>query len=312
MTGYILKRLLQTVVVLWGVSVVTFILMNIVPGDPVLLMLEKRATPEAVERVRREMGLDRPKIAQYAGFLSRAVRLDLGRSYFTRAPVMATLTRRFGVTLRLASSAYAAALVLGVSAGVAAALKRGRAFDSIVTGCSVLGISAPVFWIAIILQMIFGLRLGWLPISGVHSPGSFVLPAAALGAHYMASISRLTRTSVLEAISQDYIRTARAKGLAERAVVLRHALRNALIPIVTLSGAELGNLLAGSMLTEWVFAIPGIGKLMVDSILMRDLPMLQGTVLYVAVVFVLTNLAVDISYAFIDPRVRYGGGERRH
>ncbi|MDR1580921.1 MAG: ABC transporter permease [Synergistaceae bacterium] len=305
MASYILKRLAQTLIVLWGVSFVTFILMNVVPGDPVLLMMEKRATPEAIERIRHEMGLDKPLRVQYFNFVKGALRFDLGRSYFTREAVMTALTRRFGVTLKLASSAYAIALALGISAGVVSALQRGRAFDSLVRGGAVLGISAPVFWVAIILQLIFGLRLGWLPISGVRSPHSFVLPATALGIRYMASIARVTRTSMLEVIHQDYIRTARSKGLGEYAVVLRHALKNALIPIVTLAGTELGNLLAGSMLTEWVFAVPGIGKIMVDSILMRDLPMLQGTVLYVAAIFVLSNLAVDISYAFIDPRIRY-------
>jgi peptide/nickel transport system permease protein len=309
MAAYIFKRLLQTFVVLWGVSLVTFILMNVVPGDPVLLMLEKRATPETVARIRHEMGLDKPKAAQYFDFVTKAMRLDLGRSYFTKEPVMTALTRRFGVTLRLASSAYAIALLLGISVGVTAALQRGRAFDTVVMGGAVLGISAPVFWVAIILQMIFGLRLGLFPISGIRSPGSFVLPATALGIRYMASISRLTRTSMLEVISQDYIRTARSKGLAEKVVILKHALKNALIPIITLAGTELGDLLAGSMLTEWVFAIPGIGKLMVDSILMRDLPMLQGTVLYVAVIFVISNLIVDVSYAFIDPRIRFAKGD---
>jgi peptide/nickel transport system permease protein len=306
MTAYILKRLSQTIIVLWGVSLVTFILMNIVPGDPVLLMLEKRATPEAVERIRHEMGLDKPLTTQYLEFVTKAVRLDLGRSYFTKEPVMTALTRRFGVTLKLASSAYVIAVFLGMTVGVAASLERGRPFDSAVMGGAVLGISAPVFWVAIILQMVFGLKLGWFPISGIRSPYSFVLPAAALGVRYVASIARVTRTSMLEVISQDYIRTARAKGLAENVVIIKHALKNALIPIITLAGTELGDLLAGSMLTEWVFAIPGIGKLMVDSILMRDLPMLQGTVLYVAVIFVASNLAVDISYSFIDPRIRYG------
>lgn len=309
MVGYILKRLSQTVIVLFGISLVTFVLMNVVPGDPVLLMLEKRATPETVERIRHEMGLDKPKVTQFVNFIVKAAQLDLGRSYFTKEPVMTALTRRFGVTLKLASSAYAVALLLGISVGVAAALQRGKPFDSAVMGGAVLGISAPVFWVAIILQMIFGLRLGWFPISGIKAPNSFVLPAIALGVRYLASISRVTRTSMLEVIGQDYIRTARAKGLAEKIVILKHALKNALIPIITLAGTQLGELLAGSMLTEWVFAIPGIGKLTVDSILMRDLPMLQGAVLYVAAVFVISNLAVDISYAFIDPRIRYAKGD---
>ncbi len=308
MIQYISKRLLQTVVVLFGISLVTFVLMNVVPGDPVLLMLEKRATPETVERIRREMGLDRPKTEQFVSFIAGAVRLDLGRSYFTKEPVMTALTRRFGVTLRLASSAYAVAMLLGISMGIIAALKRGKPFDSAIMGGAVLGISAPVFWVAIILQMVFGLRLGWFPISGIKAPNSFVLPAVALGIRYMASIARVTRTSMLEVIGQDYIRTARAKGLGESVVIMKHALKNALIPIITLAGTQLGELLAGSMLTEWVFSIPGIGKMMVDSILMRDLPLLQGTVLYVAVIFVLSNLAVDISYAFIDPRIRYAKG----
>ena len=302
---YILKRLAQTVIVLWGVSLVTFILMNVIPGDPVLLMMEKRATTETITRIRHEMGLDKPLPVQYFNFVSGALRLDLGRSYFTREPVMTALVRRFGVTLKLASSAYAIAVILGISAGVASALSRGRAFDSLIRGMAVLGISAPVFWVAIIFQMTFGLKLGWFPVSGIRSPYSFVLPAFALGTRYMASIARMTRTSMLEVIGQDYIRTARSKGLAEHVVILRHALKNALIPIITLAGTELGNLLAGSMLTEWVFAIPGIGRMMVDSIIKRDLPMLQGTVLYIAVIFVLSNLVVDISYAFIDPRIRY-------
>ena len=229
MASYILKRLMQTIIVLFGISLVTFILMNVVPGDPVLLMLEKRATPEMVERIRREMGLDRPLAEQYQRFVTKAAQLDLGRSYFTKEPVMTSLTRRFGVTLKLASSAYAIALLLGISAGVAAALRRGKAFDSIVMGGAVLGISAPVFWVAIILQMVFGLRLGWFPISGIKAPYSFVLPAAALGARYLASISRVTRTSMLEVIGQDYIRTARAKGLAEKVIIVKHALKNALM-----------------------------------------------------------------------------------
>jgi peptide/nickel transport system permease protein len=309
MTAYILKRLSQTIIVLWGVSLVTFILMNVVPGDPILLMLQKRATVETVERIRREMGLDRPLAEQYLNFVRNALRFDLGRSYFTKEPVTDVLVRRFGVTLRLASLSYAIALLLGISVGVASALQRGKFFDSLTMGGSVLGISAPVFWVAIILQMVFGLRLGWLPISGIKSASSFILPAIALGIRYMASIARVTRTSMLEIINQDYIRTARSKGLTEKVVIIKHALKNALIPIITLAGSELGNLLAGSMLTEWVFAIPGMGKMMVDSILMRDLPMLQGAVLYVAVIFVISNLVVDISYAFIDPRIRYAKGD---
>jgi peptide/nickel transport system permease protein len=304
-----IKTNIRTILVLIGVTLVTFILLNVVPGDPVQLMLEKRADDVTIERVRHELGLDRPLPVQYISFLEGAVKLDFGKSYFSKEPVTAALARSFKVTIQLAFLSYILAVVLGISCGVLAAVFRGKKLDSILMTLSIAGISAPSFWIAILLQIVFGLKLDLLPISGFDSPACFILPSIALGTRYAASIARITRTSMLDVIQQDYIRTARAKGVKESIVILKHALKNAMIPIITLSGSQLGYMLTGSMLIEQVFSISGIGKLAVDSMQTRDLPMLQGTVVYIAAIFVLTNLLVDISYAFIDPRIRYGKGE---
>lgn len=306
MFHYILRRIAQTALVLIGITLVTFILLNVIPGDPVALMLEKRADPESIAKVRHELGLDVSLPRQYLRFLNGILHFDLGKSYFTRRDVVATLIHAFAITLRLAASSFVFAVLIGVSCGVIAAMYRGKKRDSLIMMLSMAGISAPVFWVAIILQIIFGLKLDWLPISGFGSPVSFILPGLALGTRYAASIARITRTSMLDVIRQDYIRTAWAKGAGRNLVIFKHALKNALIPIITMVGTQLGNMLAGSMLVETIFSIPGIGKLMVDSMGSRDIPLIQGTVMYIATVFVLINLLVDVSYAFIDPRVRLG------
>ena len=309
MFSYTLKRLGQTVLVLIGITLITFLLLNVVPGDPVAMMLDKRADEATIEKVRHEMGLDVPLHEQYIDFVKGAVKLDFGTSYFTKEVVIDAIVRCFKVTVKLAAMSFLFAVVLGVTCGMIAAVYRGKWIDSMLMTLSVVGVSAPSFWIAIILQILIGLKLDLLPISGFDGPLNYILPSIALGTRYAGSIARITRTSMLDVIKQDYIRTARSKGVKESLVIMKHALKNAMIPIVTLVGTELGNMLTGSMLIEKVFSIPGIGKLAVDAMSNRDLPQLQGTGVYIALVFVVVNLVVDLSYALIDPRIRYGKGE---
>jgi len=305
MWRYTSRRLVMAVPVLLGVTFVTFVLLNIVPGDPVAIMLEKRSDPAVVDNVRRQLGLDKPWFVQYWSFVVNALKGDLGRSFFTRVQVLPELLSKFRITLKLAASAYAVAIVVGVSTGITAAVRHNTMMDSATMVGAMIGICAPLFWTAILLQIFFGLHLGWLPISGHESWRSFILPAVALGSRFAASIARITRTSMLEVIRQDYIRTALSKGLSRRIVIYKHALRNALIPMVTLVGMQVGGLMGGSMLTETVFAIPGLGRYYIEALYQRDFPVVQGMVLFTAVVFVLANLVVDLSYAFIDPRIRY-------
>ena len=308
MLSYTGKRLLQTIFVLLGISLITFVLLQVVPGDPVALMLEKRADPETIAKVRKELGLDLPYYVQYLNFIKGAIHLDFGTSYFTKEVVTDALFRCFKVTVKLACMSFIFASVIGIPCGSFAAVKRGKGIDTVVMVLSIVGVSAPAFWVAIILQILFGLKLNVLPISGFDTPASYILPSLALGARYAGNIARITRTSMLEVLGQDYIRTAKAKGAMRWAVILKHALKNAMIPIVTLVGTDFGYMLTGSMLIEKVFSIPGIGKLAVDAMSNRDLPLLEGTVMYIAFVFVVVNLIVDVSYAFLDPRIRYGKG----
>ena len=308
MLSYTGKRLLQTIFVLLGISLITFVLLQVVPGDPVALMLEKRADPEPIAKVRKELGLDLPYYVQYLNFIKGAIHLDFGTSYFTKEVVTDALFRCFKVTVKLACMSFIFASVIGIPCGIFAAVKRGKGIDTVVMVLSIVGVSAPAFWVAIILQILFGLKLNVLPISGFDTPASYILPSLALGARYAGNIARITRTSMLEVLGQDYIRTAKAKGAMRWAVILKHALKNAMIPIVTLVGTDFGYMLTGSMLIEKVFSIPGIGKLAVDAMSNRDLPLLEGTVMYIAFVFVVVNLIVDVSYAFLDPRIRYGKG----
>ena len=308
MLSYTGKRLLQTIFVLLGISLITFVLLQVVPGDPVALMLEKRADPETIAKVRKELGLDVPYYVQYLNFIKGAIHLDFGTSYFTKEVVTDALIRCFKVTVKLACMSFIFASVIGIPCGIFAAVKRGKGIDTVVMVLSIVGVSAPAFWVAIILQILFGLKLNVLPISGFDTPASYILPSLALGARYAGNIARITRTSMLEVLGQDYIRTAKAKGAMRWAVILKHALKNAMIPIVTLVGTDFGYMLTGSMLIEKVFSIPGIGKLAVDAMSNRDLPLLEGTVMYIAFVFVVVNLIVDVSYAFLDPRIRYGKG----
>lgn len=303
MVSYLVKRFIQAAFVIVAISVITFFLMNVIPGDPVSIMMEKRADAETIAKIRHELGTDLPLTTQYVNMVKKAIHGDLGKSFFSGIPVSELIAQKFRTTLKLAMLAYIFALAVGILSGIFAALHRGRIGDTAVMIMAMLGISAPVFWIALILQIVFGLTLNWLPISGFSTPIHWILPTITLGAANASYIARITRTSMLEVMKQDYIRTARAKGVYEKRVIFKHMLKNALLPIITISGTQLGGLLTGAIMTETVFSISGLGRLTVDSIFRRDFPVIQGAVLFIAVVYVAVNLIVDISYALVDPRI---------
>jgi peptide/nickel transport system permease protein len=311
---YLVRRLLLVGPVLLGVSVVVFMVLHLSPGDPAEIMLGPQATKEDLERLRTELGLTEPLPVQYARWLGHVVQGDLGRSLWMKRPVLGEVLGRFQATLILTGTALLLSTVGGIALGVASATRPNSLLDRLSAVASLFGVSMPVFWLGIVLMVIFALWLGWLPASGMYSPygggdlrdllAHLALPAVTLAAASITIVARLTRSTMLETLGQDYIRTARAKGVVERLVVLRHGLRNALIPIVTVVGVQAGYLLGGAVLTETVFAWPGVGTLMVQGILARDFPLVQGCVLVVALCFVLVNLAVDALYAWLDPRIR--------
>lgn len=309
MLPYVLRRLVGTVPVLFGVTLVVFAMTWLTPGDPVVALLGESAqgiTGQAREELRRELGLDRPWPVQYVEYVSGLARGDLGVSARSRRPVLREVLDRLPATAELALAGLAIAVAVGVSLGVAAALRKRTWVDALAIAVALVGVSVPVFWSGFLLMLVFSLELGWLPASGRGTLRHLVLPALTVGIASAAFIARITRGAVLETLGQDYVRTARAKGVPARTVVVRHALRNALLPIVTVVGLQLGSLLGGAVLTETVFAWPGVGRMLVDAILARDLPLVQGSVLVVSLLFILVNLAVDLSYAAINPRVRYG------
>ena len=306
MIKYTIKRILQTIIVLFGVSLITFVMLNIAPGDPVGVMLAKRADQETIDRVRHEMGLDKPYTEQYLDFIKGAVVGDFGDSYFQHKPVSEILADAFGITASLGLWVIIFSIILGMLFGIAAAVLRGSWGDKLIIFISTLGMAMPSFWIAIILQIIFGLHLKLLPISGLYTMSSYILPTVALGLIYAASIARLCRTNMLDALNQDYVRTARAKGVSEFKIVMQHGLKNAAIPIITYIGILIKSILGGSVLVETVFAIPGLGKTMVDAITQRDIRLIQGCTIYIAVVFVVANLIIDLVYGLLDPRIRVG------
>ena len=300
MSRYLVGRVFQAIGVVLAISLITFFILNVIPGDPVELMMGEFATPDSIAAVRRQMGLDKPLATQYFSWLGNMLQGNFGVSYFQHKPVMDMLLNSFGYTARLA--------VFALTFGILAAVFHNKFLDRVLMTLSIAGVSAPNCWVAIILQIYFGLTLKWFPISGARDWNYYVLPAIALGTRYAASISRITRTSMLEVTKQDYMRTASVKGVFGWKLVMKHAFRNALIPVVTVAGTDFGNILTGSMLIETVFTIDGIGKLMVDAINQRDLPLVQGGVMYIACVCVVIYLLVDILYAVIDPRIRLGGG----
>jgi peptide/nickel transport system permease protein len=306
---YALGRLVGTVPVLLGVTLLVFLMAWVTPGDPVVAMLGEASqgiSREALDDLRRELGLDRPLPLQYLQYLADLAQGDLGRSIRSRRPVLDEIVDRLPATVELALAALAVAVVVGVGLGVLAAVRKRTWVDGAAIAVALVGVSIPVFWSGFLLMIAFALELGWLPASGRGTWQHLVLPAVTVGVSSAAFIARITRGAVLEALGQDYVRTARAKGLTPRRIVLRHALRNALLPIVTVVGLQMGGLLGGAVLTETVFAWPGVGRLLVDAIVARDLPLVQGSVLVVSLLFILVNLAVDLSYAAINPKVRYG------
>jgi len=288
-----------------GVSLIVFTMMYFTPGDPAKIMLGDAAPPEQVEALREEMGLNDSFVVQYGRWLYElVVNQDMGRSYRSKRPVVDEIVQRFPATLKLATAGVVVSVVIGVPIGIISATKQYSFLDNASMFFALLGVSMPNFWLAMLLIIVFSVNLEWLPSSGLTSFSHIILPAITLGTGSAATIARMTRSSMLEVIRQDYIRTARAKGQVESKVVNRHALKNALIPIITVIGLQFGGLLGGAVLTESVFSIPGVGRLMVDSIGTRDFPVVQGGVLFIAIVFSLINLFVDILYAFVDPRIK--------
>ena len=287
-----------------GVSFLVFLLLYMTPGDPVRMMLGESATPEAQAELRLELGLDDPFLVQYGRYIKNiVVHQDLGTSYSTRRPVLDEIMTVFPNTVKLATAAIIIAVILGTFLGIVSAVKQNSLLDNAVMVLALIGTSAPIFWIGILMIILFSVNLGWLPPSGFGSFKQLIMPALALGMQSTAVVARMTRSSMLEVIRQDFVKTARAKGQKESVVIMKHVFRNALIPVITVVGLQFGTLLGGAMLTEVVFSIPGVGRLMIEAIKQRDFPIVQGSVLFVAACFSLVNLAVDLLYAVVDPKV---------
>jgi len=305
MGRYILGRLLSTVPILIGVSALIFFLMNVVPGDPVAVMQKDFIDPDALERVRAEMHLDDPLPVRYARFLRDAAHGNLGYSYKLKRPVTGIIVAAFPNTLLLATAAALLSWIVGIPAGLISAVRPNSLADNALMGFSLTGVSMPTFWAALVLQYTFGVVLGVLPVAGFGSWKHLILPAVVLGWGASGSIARLTRSSVLEVMRLDYIRTARAKGLGERGVVRVHALKNSLLPVITIMAIQVSSLLSGAIVTESVFGIPGIGRLAITAINNRDMPLLQGTALFGTILVILGNITADVLYAALDPRIKY-------
>ncbi len=335
MVRYIGRRLLSLLPVLLGITLLVFIFLHLIPGDPATILLGERATPEQVAALRERLGLDEPLPLQYLAFLGQLLRFDLGKSIISSIPIAQDIQVRWPATFELSLSAMVVAVGLGIPAGVFAAVRKNSWLDNLATIGSLLGVSMPVYWLGLLLIYLFAVNLNWLPPSGRLSVDAglgfepitgfylldallqgnlrafqdalahLILPAIAVGTIPLAIIARITRSAMLEVLSQDYIRTARAKGVLERWVIFKHALKNALLPVITIIGLEFGTLLGGAILTETIFSWPGIGSWIYEGILARDYPVVQGGVIVVAVTFVIVNLLVDLSYAFLDPRIHY-------
>jgi ABC-type dipeptide/oligopeptide/nickel transport system permease component len=305
MLSFLARRVLLAIPTLFGVLVVVFALLYVAPGDPVMEMVGERADSATIARLRTELKLDEPLPTQFAHYAGGVLRGDLGRSYITNRPIVSDIRERFPRTLQLAASAMLLAAVVGITIGVLAASRPNGWFDRLSLAFAYLGISFPVYWVGLILILLVAVTLRWLPPSGYGGIEYLILPALALGSRSIAFLARMTRSAMLEVLGSDYVRTARAKGLRRRVVIARHALRNALIPVITVLGLDFGYYLTGSILTETIFSWPGLGRYVVNAISRRDLPAIQGTVLFLSVVFVLVNLITDLVYAAADPRVGY-------
>lgn len=304
MASYIIRRLLLVIPVLLGVSLLVFSMVRLIPGDPAIFIAGEHASSADIEAIREQFGLTRSLPVQYTIFLGNLLRGDLGRSTRTDRPVTREIWERFPDTLQLTSASMLIASLVGLIAGIISATRPYSIIDYTAMVGAMIGVSAPVFWLGLMLMLLFSVRLNWLPAVGSGTISHLILPALTLGAASTAVIARMTRSSMLEVFGQDYVRTARSKGLKENRVIVKHALRNSLVPVITIMGLRFGTLLGGAVLTEIVFAWPGVGRLMVDSILARDYPVVQGAVLVVAMTFIFVNLAVDLLYSFIDPRIR--------
>ena len=304
MLRYIIRRVLFLIPVLLGVAFCVFTLLYLTPGDPARMVLGDMATDEAIKEFRDKEGLNDPYLVQFGNYVWKAINGDIGRSYSSRRPVMKELLTAFPYTLKLSAFAMIIAILIGIPCGIISAIKQYSWFDTITMIFAMVGLSMPVFWLGLLLILLFSVHLRWLPSSGFSTFKAMILPSVALAAQSISMVTRMTRSSMLEVIRADYIRTARAKGQKESIVIWVHALRNALIPVVTLCGLQFGSLLSGAILTETVFAVPGVGQLMIRAIMARDYPMVQGGVLFVAIAFSIVNLLVDVLYAYIDPRIK--------
>lgn len=306
MQAYILKRLVTSIPVLFGVSIIVFVVMNVLPGDPAQILLgSQEVTPQQLQRLREQLHLDDPLHVRYLTMMGGALRGDLGRSIRSDRPVIEIFMDQFPSTLELTIAALVASIAIGVVAGVIAAVRQYSVLDNLSMLVALLGVSMPSFWLGLLLIFVFALGLGWLPATGTGGPERLLLPALTLGAGGAGVIARLVRSSMLEVLRMEYVTTARAKGLGEHVVVLHHALRNALIPVVTVVGLEVGRLLSGAFVVEVVFSRPGIGRIAIQAINFKDYTIVQGIVLYAAALYVVVNLVVDIVYAYLDPRIRY-------
>ena len=303
---FLIKKLSSFASVIFGVLLLTFLLIHLVPGDPVEVMLGESASVADRDALRADLGLNQPLTVQFGSYLSKLAHGDFGQSIHTKTPIIDMLKTRYPATLKLAILSLIIGLSIGIPLGIYAALKANHWQDFVVTIVSVRLSAMPAFWLGPMLMLLFAVWLGWLPVSGMESNTSIILPAMTLGFGLSAILTRMTRTSLLEVLNDDYIRTARAKGLSEKAVIIRHALRAALLPIITIVGLQMGSLLAGTVITETIFSWDGIGRLLVESIEKRDYPVTQACVLVVALSYVLVNLATDVLYQFADPRVKFG------
>jgi ABC-type dipeptide/oligopeptide/nickel transport system permease component len=310
MGRYLMGRILQLVPVLFLISLIVFSVMHLLPGDPAQLMLAGAEggsiPPERLEELRQQMGLNEPLVVQYLHFVTHALQGDLGRSIRFQVPVTELIAERFGSTLQLAVAGLAVAIAIGLPLGMLAAARKGGWIDAFAMMLSYVGSSMPVYWLGLLLVLLFSFTLHWFPSAGGTGFRSLVMPAVTLGLLSAGVLARLIRSSMLEVGTEDYMRTAHAKGLPTRLVILRHGLKNAMIPVLTMIGLQFGALLAGTVVTETVFSRPGLGRLIVNAILSKDYPLVQGAILFLAVVYLLVNLAVDIAYAWLDPRIRYG------
>jgi len=305
MLRYIINRLFLTIPVVIAVSILVFLFIHLIPGDPVEMMLGETATIANIEEIRHMLGLDKPLGIQFLDFMKNLLRGDLGRSIISRRPVMQIVLERYPATIKLTVASAIVALIISIPLGTLAAVKHYSWIDNLSMIFALLGVSMPNFWLGPLLIILFSLTLGWLPPSGYGGFEYIILPAITLGTAMSASLTRLVRSSMLEVLDQEYIKTARAKGLRERLVIYRHALRNALIPVITVFGMQIGSLLSGALITETIFSWPGVGRLFIESIFRRDFPLVQGCVLVIALTYVFVNFVVDITYGFINPKIRY-------